>query len=548
MKKLFYTILSTSFFLLYNSHLPSYSIPYPKLLPTILITPETKPSIAVLPFKAPNATYSDAITNTMTAALVQANRLKVADRKNLDKVLKEIAFQQTALVDADTAVQIGKLAGVSYILTGQFGNPASRFNEAVYREVNKKKQKVSDPYYSASVEVSYEIIQVATGLVISTGKFSGYGSDPKSEQRAVTNALQNVTSHTPSGVLRDFKIKGAVTLVNKSTVEMNVGSYIGAYQGMDFEISDPKDSKKKLGVVRLSKVGEKSSEGKVISESSQITVGATALESQVSHAVEAKIIKRDLTEIVITVGKDVGVYQGKVYSVYTKSDNYTDSETGETYAGEDKEHGTVLIEKVADNSARARIIRGIYTIQEGMFVRESRGNLLNGIMAKPSFMINPTNGMSMARLGVGKLDIVNSLSYDLGLNIVTSGVSKVGIGGLDLTGSYEFPIIPEFLFLAPSLGGGLALGSQHSSAISNKSVSKIALQLYPKLTARLELNKFNLFGEVGYMLLNFDSNGWSYSVGEGESARSVEVPPSSLDVASINLSGIYIGGGLSYVF
>ncbi len=64
------------------------------------------------------AEYNDLLIDLYTSALSQTPGINLVERCNLDKVLKEIEFSLSNLVDSNTALQAGKLMGAAFILNG----------------------------------------------------------------------------------------------------------------------------------------------------------------------------------------------------------------------------------------------------------------------------------------------------------------------------------------------------------------------------------------------------------------------------------------------
>lgn len=60
----------------------------------------------------------EAIYFFLTNAFVNYGSVKVVDRNNIAKIIRESEFQQAGLVDETTAVKIGKIAGADYIVIG----------------------------------------------------------------------------------------------------------------------------------------------------------------------------------------------------------------------------------------------------------------------------------------------------------------------------------------------------------------------------------------------------------------------------------------------
>jgi curli biogenesis system outer membrane secretion channel CsgG/TolA-binding protein len=119
--------------------------------------------IGVLPFdnKAKGVTIdqADIITDVFTRELVQSKTLAVIERTQLQKIGEEQRFEQSALVEQSTAVEIGKIAGVRYVLLGavtQLAKIAS--GTALYGLVLAKDEAV--------VTIDARIIDVATAEVV----------------------------------------------------------------------------------------------------------------------------------------------------------------------------------------------------------------------------------------------------------------------------------------------------------------------------------------------------------------------------------------------
>jgi len=63
---------------------------------------------------------NDNFTDKIIEKLVELSKWQVIDRVNLDRILEEQNLQQTAQFDKETAVEIGKLAGVDLVIFGDY--------------------------------------------------------------------------------------------------------------------------------------------------------------------------------------------------------------------------------------------------------------------------------------------------------------------------------------------------------------------------------------------------------------------------------------------
>ncbi len=98
---------------------------------------------------------SDILTNY----LVKSQQFRVFERQQISKALDEQKFQQSGVVDAKTAVQVGKMIGAEYVVYGaitNFGIRTESTNAIFYQ--NKKQ--------IAESQVDVRIINVETGEVV----------------------------------------------------------------------------------------------------------------------------------------------------------------------------------------------------------------------------------------------------------------------------------------------------------------------------------------------------------------------------------------------
>lgn len=80
-----------------------------------------RPSIAVADFTADrqNAKLAQSLPDLVADALINSKRFDVYERTKLATLQREQNLQTSGTTDADSAVALGKVAGVRYILTGQ---------------------------------------------------------------------------------------------------------------------------------------------------------------------------------------------------------------------------------------------------------------------------------------------------------------------------------------------------------------------------------------------------------------------------------------------
>ena len=88
-----------------------------------------KMKVAVLDFTNPagnNKEFATAIANTLQTKLIGLKNYTIIVRgESLSKVIEELAFQQTGVVDEETAVEVGKQIGAKFVITGTVIKPGS---------------------------------------------------------------------------------------------------------------------------------------------------------------------------------------------------------------------------------------------------------------------------------------------------------------------------------------------------------------------------------------------------------------------------------------
>lgn len=93
---------------------------------------EGRPTVAVSDFGArEDPTLESVIPNILTERLLNSGRFDVFERERLGSILEEQDLQSSGMVDPDTAVSLGRIVGIDYIITGEiidFGREVRSFS------------------------------------------------------------------------------------------------------------------------------------------------------------------------------------------------------------------------------------------------------------------------------------------------------------------------------------------------------------------------------------------------------------------------------------
>jgi len=96
-----------------------------------------------------------------TALLVELsknNNFRIIDRGNLDKILNEQSLSRTGVIEKDSAVQMGRVSGIHYLLTGSVLETAAALPGKVPM---------------VGVSVFWELIDTTSGAVLSAATVTG---------------------------------------------------------------------------------------------------------------------------------------------------------------------------------------------------------------------------------------------------------------------------------------------------------------------------------------------------------------------------------------
>lgn len=140
----------------------------------------TPPVLAVMDFKAAGGVSSglaQAASEVLRANVVKTKLFTVVERNNIDKILKEQAFQKSGCTDTSCAVQIGQLLAASKVLMGTVTRLTGRYQVALQIiDVEKSQVEFSETVglasesdfesamYEATRKISARMLGVDQGL------------------------------------------------------------------------------------------------------------------------------------------------------------------------------------------------------------------------------------------------------------------------------------------------------------------------------------------------------------------------------------------------
>lgn len=162
------------------------------------------------------ARIGKSVTDILVTALVKSKRFKVIERSSLEKVMKEQGLQHSGAIDTATAVQIGKILGVKYIMLGS----VSQYSPSVHTGgVPIFFYKNWDHYVETTIDA--RIVDVETGAIAVSGTGEGkwgkgwwkfkrhtvYDDEPGEgdvESEVVNNAFRNAANSLINDLLKEM--------------------------------------------------------------------------------------------------------------------------------------------------------------------------------------------------------------------------------------------------------------------------------------------------------------------------------------------------------
>jgi curli biogenesis system outer membrane secretion channel CsgG len=158
-----------------------------------------KISIAIMDFETKVPGYDwrvgQGASDMLTTSLVKTKKFRVYERNKLASIMKEQGFQQSGAVDTTTAVRIGKMIGVKYILTGavtEYGTSQTGFHAGGFASVGKKGYGAAVDVRAVSIETG-EIVfaDTAEGVLKSTHvSVMGFGGGESFDNKKATEAMR----------------------------------------------------------------------------------------------------------------------------------------------------------------------------------------------------------------------------------------------------------------------------------------------------------------------------------------------------------------------
>jgi len=257
-------------------------------------------------FKPHKREISAALVDLFTTALVEKGTLRVFERERMAAIMKEQNLGLSGNITPDTAVKIGKLIGVQYLLTGrvtEFAMKGKSFGGAFNVAFKYKSKELKG-------RLDIRLIRTDTGEIVYVDK--GKGS-------------------------KKFK-------------SLKIASFGG---GTDFDETMVNDIFEPI----IDGMAQKMS-----SKVSSLKIAPAALSKH-----EGAVIKVSGGQAFINLGTRNGVNNGDTFTVYRKGEALIDPDTGEELGADEDRIGTVTVTKASTKFSQCKVNSG--KIKKGDIVK-----------------------------------------------------------------------------------------------------------------------------------------------------------------------------------
>lgn len=178
-------------------------------LPANFTEPSRFTRIAVLPFDGKQGSDMATEVEGMLAAITLNDKqhFELIDRQSLAKVMDEMKFGQSGLVDPKTAAKIGKMVGANGIYTGkisEYSHSDSHYSEK--RREKKREYTVSCTKRQGHISFTPKLVEVSSGKIIYANNIKGTKTDYHcSDSESSLDSVEDIMRGAKADVLNQMR-------------------------------------------------------------------------------------------------------------------------------------------------------------------------------------------------------------------------------------------------------------------------------------------------------------------------------------------------------
>jgi coenzyme F420-reducing hydrogenase gamma subunit len=233
-----------------------------------------------------DAKISKSVTDVVETTIAQMGGARIYSRTDLEKILKEQKFQSSGLADDSTLVELGKMAGVKYIITGAINNVKQKYVEKVDTLDNSdsssdKRMKQLKTLANIAIlaknaltsgmtvetDMSIKILDVQSGEIVMSKNLNAkvnIGDIPNPSFDQIVGGLKEASKKALQSAKAElskyFKVRGYIIKLkskgNDRVALLNVGENMKIKEGQEFfvynfeEVEDPMSGKKSCDMTK----------------------------------------------------------------------------------------------------------------------------------------------------------------------------------------------------------------------------------------------------------------------------------------------------------
>lgn len=238
---------------------------------------------------------SSGVTDMFTTALFKTGKFELIERNQLQKVLDEQGLANSGAVNPQTAAKVGRILGVSAIITGKVTEFGTREFEVGFAGFSGHQTEAKCAIDCRMVNTTTGALMMAetasagdsqVGISVSEWrnlKIGGVGFDStligKVTRTAVNNLVNKIVGSSSAG------IEGKIAAVLTDKIIINLGKNSGFSEGDLMEVFRPgepildpdtgevlEQTETKIAEIKITVIKENSSEAQIISSSDKIKV------------------------------------------------------------------------------------------------------------------------------------------------------------------------------------------------------------------------------------------------------------------------------------
>lgn len=173
------------------------------------------------------------LTHRIDMGYLKTGHFKMIERKQLDVVLKEGAFENKGMVDDSTAVTLGKQLGAKFVIIGSYSGNMARAAE-IESHVFSKDTRTD--FYPCKLEVRLRVVNTQDGTIVETLLLVANSKDPHG-MKAFDLLMDDFSRALDHELALRYPLKGyVIKLLADRDILADLGRDQGVAEGDVFQV------------------------------------------------------------------------------------------------------------------------------------------------------------------------------------------------------------------------------------------------------------------------------------------------------------------------